>query len=86
MGERRAPRAAFCRKRAVLEALGPKIGVFGAVLRAVPAPVDSGMLNIPEFARRRLGYPRAKGDRPAKVCIRRGGLYKNAGVNTLAAC
>ena len=34
LGERRAPRAAFCRKRAVLEALGPKIGVFGAVLRA----------------------------------------------------
>lgn len=34
LGERRAPWAAFCRKRAVLGALEVKIGAFGAVLRA----------------------------------------------------
>lgn len=34
LGERRAPWAAFCRKRALLEALGLRIGAFGAVLCA----------------------------------------------------
>ena len=45
-----------------------------------PAPTlaDSGMLNSPEFARRPLGYPRAKSNRPAEICNRRGGLCKNA--------
>ena len=43
-----------------------------------PAPAGSGMLNTPEFARRPLGYPRAKSNRPAEICNRRGGLCKNA--------
>ena len=63
-----------------------KTGLSARFCAPVPAPVESGMLNNPKFARRRLGYLRAKGDRPAKVCIRRVGLYKNAGMNTLAAC
>ena len=37
------------------------------------------MLNTPEFARRPLGYPWAKSNHPAEICIRRGSLYKKGG-------
>lgn len=50
-----------------------------------PAPAGSGMLNIPEFARRPRGYLRAKSDRPAEICNRRGGLCKRAAAGALAA-
>ena len=43
------------------------------------------MLNTPEFARRPLGYPRAKSNRPTEICNRRGGLCKNADVGASVA-
>lgn len=64
---------------------GCEIGTFGAVSRARSCACGPRMLNIPEFARRPRGYLRAKSDRPAEICNRRGGLCKRAAAGALAA-
>ena len=86
LGERRAPWATFCRKWAVPRGVGDsESGLPARICAPTPAPADSGMLNIPEFARCPLGYLCAKSDHPAEIYIRRDGLCITAAAGALTA-
>ena len=60
-------------------------GLPARICAPVSAPADHGMLIIPEFARRPLGYLCAKSDRPAEICNQPGDLCKQAAAGASAA-